>query len=678
LRSERSKDAGRLLLDNVVKLKKKKSTKHKPLKDYYTLLDENDTTPVFESRFESGNLHSAYRTDDSCTYNLVLENDTNTFGYSQWFFFRVSNLKKGSKVRINIINLLKPKALYNECAKVVTYSEKSSEHEKLGWHRTCENVSYYKNSLYKYVNDRRRNLYTLSFTYECLYDNDFVFFANTIPYTYTDIMSQLNEIQRNEKRYNYIHRKTLCTTLLGNNLDYFTLTSNLGKSAGLDHKKAIVIMARVHPGETVSSWIMDGIIDLLIGDSDEAKYLRDNFIFKVIPMLNPDGVIVGNYRTSLAGCDLNRRWHNPSPSIHPEIFYSKEMILKLSSQIQMGLVVDLHGHSNAYNIFMYGNTITEQPLACKQFPYILSKISNLFSYHQCEFKMQKSKKGTGRINLFNELGGIPNIFTMEASFAGGNLKGEKVYYNTQHLKSMGRDLCRSIITYYSTYHNLQLNETLLSCKMNKDFLNSQINELEAKQVEAVSNNEEDDSGGSDSEPSMDNMTQEELTKILSTKKRTKSNYTLILEKGNKLMSVKKNLRNRKEEIVSTQINLSTNGNKLVVNSTSINTIKKQDIKPIVKQEQTSHHRSTSISKPIVGTGINRDDIVNLIPLTNSVPSINVTIKQNITSTTQNDKNKILNITKTKLTLDIKTPVYNLHTSSKRDSETQTEEIFFKM
>ena len=29
-------------------------------------------------------------------------------------------------------------------------------------------------------------------------------------------------------------------------------------------------------------------------------------------MLNVDGVIIGNYRCSLAGNDLNRRWHNPS------------------------------------------------------------------------------------------------------------------------------------------------------------------------------------------------------------------------------------------------------------------------------------------------------------------------------------------------------------------------------
>lgn len=28
----------------------------------------------------------------------------------------------------------------------------------------------------------------------------------------------------------------------------------------------------------------------------------------IVPMLNPDGVIVGNSRTNLSGVDINRRW----------------------------------------------------------------------------------------------------------------------------------------------------------------------------------------------------------------------------------------------------------------------------------------------------------------------------------------------------------------------------------
>jgi hypothetical protein len=41
---------------------------------------------------------------------------------------------------------------------------------------------------------------------------------------------------------------------------------------------------------------MQGIIDYLVGNSEEAKTLRDRFVFKIIPMINPDGVIYGNFR----------------------------------------------------------------------------------------------------------------------------------------------------------------------------------------------------------------------------------------------------------------------------------------------------------------------------------------------------------------------------------------------
>ena len=51
---------------------------------------------------------------------------------------------------------------------------------------------------------------------------------------------------------------------------------------------------------------MEGFLNFLV--SHEAQNIRKTCIFKVIPMINPDGVILGNFRTGLAGKDLNRQF----------------------------------------------------------------------------------------------------------------------------------------------------------------------------------------------------------------------------------------------------------------------------------------------------------------------------------------------------------------------------------
>jgi cytosolic carboxypeptidase protein 2/3 len=50
----------------------------------------------------------------------------------------------------------------------------------------------------------------------------------------------------------------------------------------------------------------EGFLDYLCGNEWTAKEIRKAYIFYVLPMINPDGVVAGNYRTSLFGKDLNR------------------------------------------------------------------------------------------------------------------------------------------------------------------------------------------------------------------------------------------------------------------------------------------------------------------------------------------------------------------------------------
>ena len=87
--------------------KKAETTKLKPklLQTYYLPKDKDDKTLIFESRFESGNLLAVKKISD-IEYHLILQNDTNTVGYTQWFFFKVSNTRKDEIINFNIINLV--------------------------------------------------------------------------------------------------------------------------------------------------------------------------------------------------------------------------------------------------------------------------------------------------------------------------------------------------------------------------------------------------------------------------------------------------------------------------------------------------------------------------------------------------------------------------------------------
>lgn len=161
-------------------------------------------------------------------------------------------------------------------------------------------------------------------------------------------------------------------------------------------------------------------------------------MFKVIPMLNPDGVVHGNYRCSLSGSDLNRRWKNPSEIIHPEIFHTRRMISEFNKKHEIAMVIDIHGHSRKMDVFAYGCHDKTAPYACRELPFILSKLHQAFSFKDCNFAIQKMREGTARISLYRSLN-IPNIFTLESSFCGPSF--EDSHFNQAHLKEIGSSLC---------------------------------------------------------------------------------------------------------------------------------------------------------------------------------------------------------------------------------------------
>ncbi|CAK7307682.1 Cytosolic carboxypeptidase 2 [Vulpes lagopus] len=409
-----------------------------------TLQGPEDNTLLFESRFESGNLQKAVRVD-TYEYELTLRTDLYTNKHTQWFYFRVQNTRKDTTYRFTIVNLVKPKSLYTVGMKPLMYSQLDANTHNIGWRREGNEIRYYKNN----TDDGQQPFYCLTWTIQFPHDQDTCFFAHFYPYTYTDLQCYLLSVANNPVQSQFCKLRTLCRSLAGNTVYLLTITNPSRTPREAAAKKAVVLSARVHPGESNGSWIMKGFLDFILSNSPDAQLLRDIFVFKVVPMLNPDGVIVGNYRCSLAGRDLNRHYKTILKESFPCIWHTRNMVKRLLEEREVLLYCDFHGHSRKNNIFLYGckNNDRKYWLHERVFPLMLSKNApDKFSFQSCNFKVQKCKEGTGRVVMWRM--GILNSYTMESTFGGSTLGNKRdTHFTIEDLKSLGYHVCDTLLDF---------------------------------------------------------------------------------------------------------------------------------------------------------------------------------------------------------------------------------------
>jgi hypothetical protein len=186
------------------------------------------------------------------------------------------------------------------------------------------------------------------------------------------------------------------------------------------------------------------------------------YVFKIIPMLNVEGVINGCHRCGLTNEDLNRRWKNPDPVLHPSIYNAKGLI-EFCVQVRKKtpvLFCDLHGHSRKKNVFFYGCSNArswhesdrgrcEDPNAIQLLPEALARRSPAFSVSSCNFDVRKGRESTARVCLWREFG-IVRSYTLESSYCGcdrGPLKGLSL--GIHHLIQVGESLCEAVEEFYN-------------------------------------------------------------------------------------------------------------------------------------------------------------------------------------------------------------------------------------
>ncbi|XP_074762347.1 cytosolic carboxypeptidase 6 isoform X1 [Athene noctua] len=394
---------------------------------------------IFDACFESGNLGRVDHITEF-EYDLFIRPDTCNPRFRVWFNFTVENVKESQRIIFNVVNFSKTKSLYRDGMAPMV---KSTSRPK--WQRIpSKNVYYYR------CPDHKKN-YVMSFAFCFDREDDTYQFAYCYPYTYTRLQHYLDNLQR--RNMDYFCRELLGLSVQKRQLDLLTITSPENLRPGAE-QKVVFITARVHPGETPSSFVCQGIIDFLVSQHPIAKVLRDHLVFKIAPMLNPDGVYLGNYRCSLMGFDLNRHWANPSPWAHPTLHGVKQLIIEMynNPKINLEFYIDIHAHSTMMNGFMYGNIFEDEERFQRQavFPKLLCQNAEDFSYSSTSFNRDAVKAGTGRRFLGGLLNDTSYCYTLEVSFYSYVLGGptSPVPYTEEAYMKLGRNVARTFLDYY--------------------------------------------------------------------------------------------------------------------------------------------------------------------------------------------------------------------------------------
>jgi hypothetical protein len=147
-----------------------------------------------------------------------------------------------------------------------------------------------------------------------------VWIAHIVPYLQSDLSRLLRETQGSP----YLRREVIGKSVQGRDLLLLTVTSSRAPETS---RKVIWLMARQHAWEAGTSWVIDGALRYLLSSDPQAIQLRNAYVFKMLPMCDPDGVVRGGVRYNLHGYDLNRNWDAFDAKLMPEIFAEHRAII---------------------------------------------------------------------------------------------------------------------------------------------------------------------------------------------------------------------------------------------------------------------------------------------------------------------------------------------------------------
>ena len=113
-----------------------------------------------------------------------------------------------------------------------------------------------------------------------------------------------------------------------------------------DAKEVLLLLGRQHPPEVSGAIAFFAFAETVFGDGELARQFRNRFRIVAIPLMNPDGVVAGNWRHNMGSIDLNRDW---GPFTQPETQLVQDLLDEFEANGQsLRMFVDFHSTDENY------------------------------------------------------------------------------------------------------------------------------------------------------------------------------------------------------------------------------------------------------------------------------------------------------------------------------------------
>jgi hypothetical protein len=241
-----------------------------------------------------------------------------------WFYFKLNNVvNKDITIKLDSLAGIYrggPHLIYTKGTQpVYSYDQKN-------WQRITD-VKY----------DTKRH----TLTFRNRFTRDSVWIAYAHPFSYGQESALIDSVACKP----FLTIETLGTTQQGRDIHLLTVTDT---AVSDDEKKVVFITTLQHAGEYCGGYVVSGLLNFLLSDDENAAIARKNSIYKIIPMMNPDGIFHGITRFNGNHEDLNQEWDDDfTDTLHlpvePEVACVKKWIRDWrSAGRHIDLALDIH------------------------------------------------------------------------------------------------------------------------------------------------------------------------------------------------------------------------------------------------------------------------------------------------------------------------------------------------